>query len=112
LPDRNVRRILGALAWGPRGIRATATRVLEPYDVELFLFGSLARGEGRAASEIDLALEPKREFPLTVLARLEEEFDESNVPVAVDLVDLRSAGDSLRAKVRAEGIRWIASKSA
>lgn len=93
-------------------IRAIATRVLAPYDVDLFLFGSRARGEARAASDIDLALDAKGEVPLTVLARLEDEFEQSTVPVEVDLVDLRAAGDALRGKVEREGVRWIASKSA
>jgi len=93
-------------------IRAIATRILQPYDVELYLFGSRARGEARRASDIDLALEPRGEFPPAVLARLAEEFDESTVPVTVDLIDLRSAGAALRAKATKEGIRWIASKNA
>jgi uncharacterized protein len=93
-------------------IRAIAARVLAPYDVDLYLFGSRSRGEARTASDIDLALDPLGEVPLTVFARLEEEFEESTVPVDVDLVDLRAAGDVLRGKVKREGVRWIASKSA
>lgn len=93
-------------------VRAIATRILLPYDVDLYLFGSRARGDARVASDIDLGLDPKGEFPSSVLVRLEEEFDESTVPVEVDLVDLRGAGETLRAKARSEGIRWIASRSA
>lgn len=93
-------------------VRAIATRVLQPYDVDLYLFGSRARGDARVASDIDLALDPRGELPPIVLARLEEEFDESTVPVVVDLVDLREAGETLRAKAKREGIRWIASRSA
>jgi predicted nucleotidyltransferase len=93
-------------------VRDIATRVLAPYDVDLYLFGSRARGDARVASDIDLGLDPKGEFPPAVLARLEEEFDESTVPVEVDLVDLRGAGETLRAKATREGIRWIASRSA
>lgn len=93
-------------------IRAIATRALAPYDVNLYLFGSRARGDAREASDIDLALEPKGEFPPSVLAHLDAQFEESTVPVAVDLVDLRGADEALRSKARQEGIRWIASKSA
>ena len=92
-------------------VRAIATRVLAPYDVDLYLFGSRARGDARASSDIDLALDPKGELPPNVLARLDEAFDESTVPVAVDLVDLRGAGEKLRSKAMREGHRWIASKN-
>ncbi|NOT31015.1 MAG: nucleotidyltransferase domain-containing protein [Planctomycetes bacterium] len=93
-------------------VRAIATEVLAPYDVDLYLFGSRARGEAKEASDIDLALDPRGELRPSVLARLDEQFDESTVPVKVEVVDLRSAGEEFRAKALREGIRWIASKSA
>ncbi len=93
-------------------VRAIATNVLAPYDVDLYLFGSRARGEAKEASDIDLALDARGELPPSVLARLDEQFDESTIPVRVDVVDLRNAGEPLRAKALREGIRWIASKSA
>ena len=93
-------------------IREIATQILAPYDVDLYLFGSRARGDARLASDIDLAIDPKEDLPLSVLTRLSDEFEESTVPVRVELVDLRSAGATLRAKVLQEGIRWIASRSA
>jgi predicted nucleotidyltransferase len=89
-----------------------ATRVLAPHDVELYLFGSRARGDARLASDIDLAIEPHGDLPASVLVRLAAELEESTIPVRVELIDLRTAGEQLRAKVRREGIRWIASKSA
>lgn len=88
-----------------------ATRVLAPYDVDLYLVGSRARGEAREASDIDLAIDPKGELPPAVFAELAERFEESTVPVPVELIDLRSAGEPFRAKALREGIRWIASKS-
>jgi len=93
-------------------VRAIATRVLASYDVDLYLFGSRVRGDARSASDIDLAVDPKGDLPLDVLVRLEEELEESTVPVNVEVVDLRGAGEALRKRARSEGIRWIASKSA
>lgn len=92
-------------------VRTIATRALAPYPVDLYLFGSRARGDAKEASDIDLALDPKGELPLGVLAHLDEQFEESTVPVRVDVVDLRSAGEPLRTKALREGIRWIDSKN-
>jgi hypothetical protein len=92
--------------------RNITTRLLAPHDVEVYLFGSRARGDARLASDIDLAIEPHGDLPASVLARLADELEESTIPVRVELIDLRVAGERLRESVRREGIRWIASKSA
>ncbi len=91
-------------------IRAIASRILAPYDVDLYLFGSRARGDARLASDIDLALEPKGALPSKALLQLADEFEESTVPVRVDVFDLRHAGVELRANVMHEGIQWIVSQ--
>jgi hypothetical protein len=93
-------------------VRETATAVLAPYPVDLFLFGSRARGEARLASDIDLALDPHGELPQSVLAELEEKLDETTVPVRVEVVDLRQVSAAFRSKVLDEGVQWIACKSA
>ncbi len=92
-------------------VREIATRVLAGQRADLYLFGSRARGDARLASDIDLAVDAP-ELPGSVLAALEQELEESTVPVRVQVVDLRQAGEDLRARVLEEGIRWIASKSA
>jgi hypothetical protein len=92
--------------------RDIATRLLAPHDVEVYLFGSRARGDARLASDIDLAIEPRGDLPASVLAKLADELEESTIPVRVELIDLRTAGERLRDSVRRDGIRWIASKSA
>ena len=93
-------------------VKAIASRVLADYDVDVYLFGSRARGSARLASDIDLAIESRNELPAKVMNRLFDELDESTVPVRVDVFDLRHAGPELRAKVMQEGIQWIASQSA
>ena len=93
-------------------IREIATQILAPYDVDLYLFGSRARGDARLASDIDLAIDPREDLPRSVFCQLSDGFEESNVPVRVELVDLRSASAVLRAKVLQEGIQWIASRNA
>ena len=93
-------------------VRDISVRILAPYDVDLYLFGSRARGDARLASDIDLAVDPRGELPRGALLDLEEALDESTVPVRVEVVDLRFAGRDLRARVHEEGVQWIASASA
>ena len=73
--------------------------------VEIYLFGSRARGEARSGSDVDLAI--LSEEPLSrELALLRYILEESSLPYKVDLVELRLA-PYLREKVLKEGIRWL-----
>jgi len=81
---------------------------MTPYDADLYLFGSRARGIPRAASDIDLAIDPHGPLPRSALSSLRELFEESTVPVHVDVLDLRDAGPGLRQRVLREGVRWNA----
>ncbi len=55
-------------ARGLAEVRRIATEVLAPFEVDLYLFGSRARGDARLASDIDLALDPRQDLPTSVLA--------------------------------------------
>ena len=52
-----------------------------------FIFGSWAIGDNRKFSDIDIGIESKRKLSLHLLSRLQEAFEESNLPYAVDVVD-------------------------
>lgn len=87
-------------------VRRTVAARLRGQRVQVFLFGSWARGEPRRTSDIDVAVLPERDLDPGLLAALREELAELPVPYTVDLVDLREAAPSLRAKVLREGVRW------
>ena len=73
----------------------------------VWLHGSRARGDARAFSDIDIAIEhPGGELPPSVLAELRALLEESCIPFEVDIVDLSVAGGTLRESVRNEGIPW------
>ena len=76
------------------------------HDAEVWLFGSCARGEPRRHSDIDIAILPRDELPVGLLAELEADIEDSTIPYDVDLVDMRHADPALIAKVRHEGISW------
>jgi predicted nucleotidyltransferase len=80
--------------------------------VDVYLFGSWARGTAGPTSDVDLAVDPREPLPPGVLARLREALEESTIPLRVDVVDLADTDAAFRDRVRREGIRWIACSSA
>jgi predicted nucleotidyltransferase len=81
---------------------------LEGLPARVFLFGSRARGDARASSDIDVAVLPRALLPAVVLARIRERLEESTVPFRVDLVDLTTADEALVKSVMEEGVPWTA----
>ena len=61
-----------------------------------FIFGSWAIGDNRKFSDIDIGIESKRKLPLEIVGRLQEAFDESNLPYAVDVVDFSGTTKQFR----------------
>ncbi|MCX6360599.1 MAG: nucleotidyltransferase domain-containing protein [Armatimonadetes bacterium] len=87
--------------------RAMARAAVAGTGADVYLFGSRARGTERPTSDIDIAVD-WHGAPLGsgILSRLREEFEESNIPFTVDVVDLAHAPAALREQALAEGIRW------
>jgi len=87
-------------------VREVASRVLHGHSVRLFLFGSHATGRTHRLSDVDLAVEATEPLPAGLLARLREAFEESDIPLRVDVVNLDETDETLRARIRAEGVEW------
>ena len=87
--------------------RDIAGRVLAGTGAKAILFGSRARGDARQWSDIDLAIESDNELPPEILSALREAFEESNILLNVDVVDLRDASAEIRSAVLREGVPWI-----
>lgn len=92
--------------WSLQEIQRIAGRILAGQPVELYLFGSWARGDVRQASDIDIAVLPTGPLDPTVLVALRSALEDSNVPYRVDVVDLRTTSDEFRRRVVEEGVRW------
>lgn len=71
----------------------------------LSIFGSRARGTYVASSDIDILAEGGTAIPLTLLARVETDLSESDLPVKVDLVDARRASAEFLASIAADLVR-------
>jgi hypothetical protein len=87
-------------------VRTIVLEALTGWDAGVYLFGSSATGATRRASDIDVAVEPRRPLPSRVLADLRETLEESTIPYEVDVVDLSEASPQFRQRVKREGIVW------
>ncbi|MCL5673754.1 MAG: nucleotidyltransferase domain-containing protein [Deltaproteobacteria bacterium] len=74
-------------------------------EVEIFLFGSRAKGNFRQTSDIDLAFLSEGEISYK-LSLLKDILENSNLAQKVDIIELKKA-PRLKQVIDNEGIRWI-----
>lgn len=74
-------------------------RTCLPPNSRAFVFGSRAVGGSRRYSDLDLALEGDAALGLDVLGRLSEALSYSDLPIKVDILDLRSVEPGFRAAI-------------
>jgi len=70
----------------------------------VFVFGSRVTGRARRRSDLDLAIGGESPLGRSVMADLREAFDESDLPIEVDVVDLTEATGIFRARIEDE---WV-----
>jgi predicted nucleotidyltransferase len=70
----------------------------------VYVFGSRVNGRAQRRSDLDLAIGGDDPMPLRVRAALAEAFDESDLPIEVDVVDLSAISETFRARISSE---WI-----
>ena len=87
-------------------LRRLVIDALAEHDAAVYLFGSMATGEVRHASDIDVAILPRDELPPIFFARLADAIEESTIPYRVDLVDLRRVTPAFRDDVVRTGVKW------
>lgn len=87
-------------------VRRVVLATLRGHPAHVYLFGSSATDSVRRSSDIDVAIEPLAPLPPGVLSAVREALEDSRVPYEVDVVDLSTAPEELRARVTRDGIRW------
>jgi hypothetical protein len=87
-------------------VRRILLKRLQKYNARIYLFGSMARGEVRRTSDIDIAVLPVGNLPDGVIGQIREELENSRVPYRVELIDLAKAPASFSAHVQKVGIPW------
>lgn len=67
-------------------------------DARFFLFGSRVRGDNRARSDFDLAIDAGRPLPATIMADLRDGLEELPTLFRIDLVDAAAVSDRFAAE--------------
>jgi uncharacterized protein len=72
----------------------------------IYLFGSRARQENTATSDIDLALDNGTKIDRFILSIIKESIEESHIPFMVDVVDFNSISADFRDQILKDKIVW------
>lgn len=67
-------------------------------------FGSRAAGNPRKYSDLDLAIIQREPLSLRTISRLKTAFEDSDLPICVDVVDWNQADSEFKAMVAAQGM--------
>jgi len=78
-------------------------RILEAHvpECEVWAFGSRVDASAKPFSDLDLAVVSNEALPTRRLALLADAFEESDLPIKVDVVDWRSISPVLRQRIAA-----------
>ena len=60
-------------------------KILAPYPHRFFVFGSRAKNKAKTLSDLDLCIKSEQPVPLRILAEIETQFEESDLPFKVDV---------------------------
>jgi uncharacterized protein len=75
-------------------------------ECRMWLFGSRARKTNQQGADIDLALDAGRVLTMQEIFSLKEAIEESDLPVFVDLVDIRNVSEDFLNQIKKEWIPW------
>ena len=75
-------------------------------ECKVYLFGSRARKDHKQGSDIDIALDIGKEISSTKLYKIEDEIEETTIPLFVDLIDLQTATGDFKNEILKERILW------
>ncbi len=82
-------------------------KYLKGEEVEVYIYGSRARGTEDEVSDIDIAVK-SRDLSAFQFSQLKELFSESNIPYKIDLIDWSKASRELKDNIRKEGVLiWV-----
>lgn len=77
---------------------AIVCSILSKYPYKFYAFGSRARGNPKRLSDLDICFFDT--IPDNVLIHIEEDFEESDLPYKVDIVDWNKSSDDFRELIK------------
>lgn len=76
----------------------------------IYLFGSRARAEHKSGADVDLAIDVGRPISLITLGDIQEAFEESSIPLSIDIVDVYAAPAAFIDEIKKDWIVWYLPK--
>ncbi len=82
--------------------------IIEQYlpNTKVILYGSRARGDDTAGSDIDIALDSGTRIEDRILSNIVYALEESSLPIKFDLVDFTAVSDALKKDILHDGVPW------
>ncbi len=75
-------------------------------NIKIVVFGSRARDDNVASSDVDIGIISKGEFNKKSLTLLREFIENSNIPFKVDIVDFSSTSEQFKREALKDVIIW------
>ena len=69
---------------------------LDPKTDRAFIYGSRATGGDRKFSDVDIGIVSKRKLDTITLSDIKEAFEESDIPLTVEVVDFHNVSDDFK----------------
>lgn len=84
---------------------ATIKKILRKYlpDIEVRAFGSRIMGTAKKYSDLDLVLIGENSIDLKVLMQLKDDFEESDIPFRVEIIDWHRTAEEFKKIIEAQG---------
>lgn len=73
---------------------------------DIYLFGSRARKTNRSGADVDVALGALEPIHFMTIGNIKEDLEESNIPLFVDIVDLKTVSDVFLKEFKQDAILW------
>ena len=77
---------------------AIVHNILSKYPYSFYAFGSRARGNPKKLSDLDICFFDN--IPSNIVMNIEEDFEESDLPYKVDIVDWNKCSDDFRVLIK------------
>lgn len=73
-------------------------------NARFFIFGSRATGRHKPFSDLDLAIDNCTPLESSLLFKIKDEFEESNLPIRVDVLDIHAISDDFKDLIQKDAV--------
>lgn len=84
--------------------RQIIQKILNKYPYDFYAFGSRVKGTHRPFSDLDLCL--LTSIPILEKAQLQEDFDESDLPFKVDMIQWDDISEDFRQMIKSDLVKF------